>query len=116
MTTDQVGRHKRRERHLFPFSAIELFELDLVIDNQIQARLTEGQCDFGRQLLLAGQAAFRESLPYRVLDLALRGDSTFLRNFRTLMLKTSSFMVPPYGSGPLKDKAGVRLLPRVSHS
>jgi hypothetical protein len=41
---------------------------------------------------------------------------TFLRNFRTLMLKSSSFMVPPYGSGPLKDKAGVRFLPRVSHS
>jgi hypothetical protein len=31
-----------------------------------------------------------------------------LRNFRTLMLKTSSFMVPPFGSNPLKIKAGDR--------
>jgi hypothetical protein len=54
---------------------IELFELDLAIDNQMQAGLTQGQCDLDRQLLLVGQAAFRERLPYRVLDFALRGDS-----------------------------------------
>jgi hypothetical protein len=53
---------------------IELSELDLAIDNQLQAGLTQGQCDVDRQLLPAGQAAFRERLPYRVLDVALRGD------------------------------------------
>ena len=40
---------------------IELFELDLAIDNQLQAGLTQGQCDLDRQLLLAGQAAFESA-------------------------------------------------------
>lgn len=58
----------------------ELFELDLAIDDPMQAGLTQGQCDLDRKLLLAGQVAFRERLPYRVLDLALRGDAELLED------------------------------------
>src|SRR5689334_11341889 len=57
---------------------IELFEHDLAIQNQMQAGLTQRQCDLDRQLLLAGEAAFGNCRPYRVLDFALRGDSELL--------------------------------------
>jgi hypothetical protein len=92
---------------------IELFELDLAIDNQLQAGLTQGQCDLDRQLLLAGQAAFESAsrTVFSTSRCAVTPNS--LRNFRTLMLTTSPFMVPSFGSKPLKSRAGDRSKSRL---
>src|SRR4051794_29010612 len=54
---------------------IALPQLDLVADLVGQADAADGQHDFRRQLLVTLQAAARERVAHRLLDLALRGDA-----------------------------------------
>jgi hypothetical protein len=79
----------------------------------MEAGLTQDQCDLDRQLLFAGQAAFRGRLPCRFSTSRCAVIPDPLMNFRTLILKTSSFMVPSFGSNPLKSRAGDRCKSRL---
>src|ERR1700761_1426798 len=58
---------------------IVLPQLDLVADLMREADAADGQHDFRRQLLVAFEAAGRERIAHRLLDLALRGDADLLQ-------------------------------------
>src|SRR5688572_22800192 len=90
-----------------PCSGMELFELDLAIDNHIQAGLTQSQSGLDREFLFAGQTAIRKCLPYCLLDLALRGDSDCLEELPHAYIETVFVHRYLLGSCALKLRARI---------
>src|SRR5581483_2598807 len=77
-----VHENAPRQERIRPISgeaSAQLPQLDLVRDLMAQADAADGQHHLRRQLLMAFQAAGRERLAHRLLDLALRGDADLLQ-------------------------------------